>query len=180
VTRLGALILAGGASRRMGADKAAQDWGGFRAIDRVEMLAVEAGARPVLVCGADLGLPFVPDPFPQAGPVAGLLAGASALRRLGCERCLVLAVDAPTLRPSDLTPLFDAAEGAAFAEFPLPMVLPLDAVPPDAEADWPLRRFVERAGLRRPPCAAGAEMRIRGANTHEERQRLLADLADGA
>lgn len=180
MTRLGALILAGGASRRMGADKASQDWGGVRAVDRVVRLAARAKADPVLVCGADLGLPFVADPFPRAGPVAGLLAGVAALSRLGRDRCLVLAVDAPTLRPGDLDVLFASPEGAAFAGFPLPMVLPLDAVPADAAADWPLRRFVERAGLRSPPCPAGTEMRIRGANTLEERQMLLAERGDGA
>jgi molybdopterin-guanine dinucleotide biosynthesis protein A len=36
---LGAIILCGGGSRRMGRDKALLDWGGERAIDRVAALA---------------------------------------------------------------------------------------------------------------------------------------------
>jgi molybdopterin-guanine dinucleotide biosynthesis protein A len=38
-TIFGAIILTGGASRRMGADKAALEWDGRRAIDRVAALA---------------------------------------------------------------------------------------------------------------------------------------------
>ena len=167
---LAALILAGGASRRMGVSKAVQDWGGLRAVDRVTELARRAGARSVLVCGADLGLPYVLDPTPQAGPVAGILAGLAALH--DCEQALVLAVDAPTLTLADLAPLL-AGKGAAYAGFPLPMVLPLAAIPDDAEPDWPLRRFAEQAGIARPACPAGAAFRIRGANTPEEREALL-------
>ncbi|HEX5775802.1 MAG TPA: NTP transferase domain-containing protein [Caulobacteraceae bacterium] len=167
---LAALILAGGASRRMGVSKAAQDWGGVRAVDRVAELARQAGAGPVLVCGVDLGLPYVLDPTPQAGPVAGILAGAAALQ--GCERALVLAVDAPTLTLADLAPLL-AKEGAAYTGFPLPMVLPLAAIPDDAEPDWPLSRFADQARIERLPCPAEVAIRIRGANTPEEREALL-------
>ena len=61
--RLGALVLTGGRSSRMGLDKAAQDWGGVRAVDRVFALASATGAEPVLTVGAyDHGLPFAPDP----------------------------------------------------------------------------------------------------------------------
>jgi len=174
MTPFGALILTGGGSRRMGRDKAALDWDGARAVDRVAELARTVGARAVLMVGADLGLPFVPDPEPGAGPVGGVLAGAAALRALGLERALILAVDAPTLTVEDLTLLLAAeAPGAAFEGLPLPMVLPFSALPEGAEAGWPLRRLVERAGLLVVAVPVGAEARLRGANTPEELAALL-------
>jgi len=173
MTPFGAIILTGGASRRMGADKAVQDWGGMRAVDRVAELARRAGAEAVISAGGDYGLPCVADPAPYAGPVAGLLQGVRMLRGQGLSRCLVLAVDAPTLRPEDLAPLL-AEAGACYAGFPLPMALAFDAVPEDAEADWPLRRFVERAGLKQLDCPPDVARRARGANTPEERAALLA------
>src|SRR5690349_21774956 len=89
---LGAIILAGGASSRMGVDKATQDWNGMRAVDRVAALARSLGCDPVIVAGGDYGLPFVPDP-PESGPAGGVMAGAAALRKAGAARALVLAVD---------------------------------------------------------------------------------------
>jgi molybdopterin-guanine dinucleotide biosynthesis protein A len=172
---MGGLVLAGGASRRMGADKAAADWAGQRAVDRVFDLASGLCAGPVQVCGGDYGLPFVPDPFPGAGPVAGILAGAQALRTAGCTSALILAVDAPTLSAADLKPLLDAADpGAFFETLPLPMVIALDALPAEARADWPLRRLAERAGLASLACTAAVTARARGANTPAEQDALLA------
>ncbi|WP_421739047.1 molybdenum cofactor guanylyltransferase [Caulobacter sp.] len=174
MTPFGALILTGGGSRRMGRDKADLDWGGARAVDRVADLARAVGAQPVMTVGTDLGLPWVPDPEPGAGPVGGLLAGVAALRALGVERALILAVDAPTLTTEDLAPLLAAeAPGAAYEDLPLPMVLMVSALPDGAEAGWPLRRLVERAGLLAVAVPAGAEARLRGANTPEERARLI-------
>ncbi|HEY0651236.1 NTP transferase domain-containing protein, partial [Phenylobacterium sp.] len=48
---LGVVILTGGASSRMGADKAALLWGGRRAVDRLADLARELGAAAVLTSG---------------------------------------------------------------------------------------------------------------------------------
>ena len=180
MTGLGAIILVGGASRRMGADKALQDWGGLRAVDRVAELARRAGAELVVSAGGDYGLPSVPDPERYAGPVAGLLAGVAALRDAGFRQGLVLAVDAPTLQLQDLTPLLGESCGASYSGFPLPMVLPLGALPHDAERDWPLRRLVERAGLEQLDCPAEVARRVRGANTPAERQALLTELDSGA
>jgi len=179
VAELGAIILAGGGSRRMGRDKAAQDWGGVRAVDRVAALARALGADPVVTAGRDYGLAFAPDPRPGAGPVAGVMAGAAMLKAAGCRRALVLAVDAPTLRPADLDPLFAAAApGAAFESLHLPMLLDLAVLPSDARDDWPLALLVERAGLARPTCPDAARSRLRGANTPEEMARLLRGEAD--
>lgn len=169
-----AVILTGGASSRMGEDKAAQDWGGLRAVDRVAALARAAGATEIVTAGAvDFGLPWIADPAPLSGPVAGVLGAARAAR---AERLLVLAVDAPTLRLEDLAPLLAApGAGAAYDGLPLPMVLARAAIPAEALDDWPLRRLVERAGLAPLAVEAGAAARIRGANTPEERARLLAE-----
>jgi molybdopterin-guanine dinucleotide biosynthesis protein A len=178
---IAAVILVGGASSRMGQDKAAQDWGRRRAVDRVADLAWEAGVNLVMTAGGDYGLPFVRDPQPQAGPVAGVLAALPDLRAAAVGRILLLAVDAPTLKTSDLAPLLEAAEpGAAFEGFPLPAVLNLAAIPRDAEPTWALRRLIERSGAAILPCSADLARRIRGANTPQERADLLSDLDNGA
>lgn len=169
---LGILILAGGHSSRMGEDKALLDWGGRRAIDRVAATAADVGAVAVHSVGpGDYGLPRVVDA--QHGPAGAVLAGAAALRAVGCTRVLVLAVDAPTLTPADLAPLLAApSPGAAYEDLHLPVVLDLAAIPPDAVADMALKRLLALAGVVRIPVPAGAHARLRGANTPEERAFL--------
>jgi molybdenum cofactor guanylyltransferase len=168
--RLGAIILAGGASRRMGADKALALWDGIPAIERVATLATAAGAEGLIVSGGDYNLPYVPDPEPQAGPVAGLLSAAKALP---AGRFLILPVDAPTVLVEDLLPLLSTSSpGACYEGLPVPMALDAAAIPADAEGGWPLRRFVERAGLQVLQASAEAHLRLRGANTPEEAQAL--------
>jgi len=175
---LGALILTGGRSSRMGEDKAVQLWGGRRAVDLAAALAGQVGATVILtVGGREYGYPFVGDPTPGGGPVGGVAAGAGALAAAGCRRALVLAVDAPTVTPEDLAPLLAApSPGATYAAFPLPMVADIARLPPEARPDWPLARLAERAGLAELACAPDRAARLRGANTPAERERLLARL----
>ena len=179
IERLGAAILAGGASSRMGEDKATQLWADERAVDLVAALGRAAGATEIVtVGGGDYGWPRVPDTRPLAGPVGGILAGAAALAARGCDVALVLAVDSPTIRLSDLAPLLAAPlPGAAFQGLHLPMRLALSALPDDVEAGWPVRQLIERAGLARPASPPEAVLRLRGANTPGERAVLLADRA---
>jgi molybdopterin-guanine dinucleotide biosynthesis protein A len=174
--KIGGLILAGGASRRMGQDKAVLDWAGRRAIDRIYELAASACNGAVLVAGRDYGLPFISDPEPLAGPAAGVIAGADALRSQGCTAVLVLPVDAPTLRLADIAPLVAAtAPGAAYEGLPLPMVLDIAALPAAVQAGWSLRRLVAAVGLAVLPCSDAAWRRARGANDFSERAALLSD-----
>ncbi|MDG2522160.1 NTP transferase domain-containing protein [Caulobacter segnis] len=166
---LGALILNGGASTRMGADKGGLDWWGRSALQRCRSTTAAVGADPILVVG-----PGGEVEDPQLGPVGGVLAGAAALRALGIHRALILAVDAPTIEVKDLVPLLSAGDpGAAFEGLHLPMVIALDALAEDAQCGWPLARLAERAGLRRLAPAPEARERLRGANTPVERERLL-------
>jgi molybdopterin-guanine dinucleotide biosynthesis protein A len=91
----------------------------------------------------------------------------------GLTRALVLAVDAPTVTMADLSPLLATSGAGAFYEgLPIPMALALDALPGDAQAGWPLRRLVERAGLVAVTCDEAVRLRLRGANTPEERAAL--------
>jgi molybdopterin-guanine dinucleotide biosynthesis protein A len=162
----------------MGTDKALLEWAGLRAIDRVAALAAAAGAQVIVASGSrDHGLPLALDETQFGGPVGGLIAGAVALRQAGCDRMLALAVDAPTIRLADIAPLLtQASPGAAYQALHLPMVIDVAAIPTDAQADWPLARLVERAGLARPACPREAHARLRGANTLEERDALMSEL----
>jgi molybdopterin-guanine dinucleotide biosynthesis protein A len=177
---LAAIILVGGASSRMGVDKAALSWNGRGAVERLAALACEVGADRVLTAGGgDHGLERVDDPAPGGGPVSGIVAGIAALRATGHERVLVLAVDAATVRPGDLAPLLAAASpGAAYEGLNLPLVMDIAATPEGAGPGWAVGRLIERAGLARLACPAGSDERLRGANTPGERDRLLAALVE--
>ena len=178
MSELGALVLTGGRSSRMGADKAELEWLGVRAVDRVAHIAAEAGAAPIISVGPrGHGLQHVLDDEAFGGPVGAIAAGARALLEAGCERALILAVDAPTLQLEDLRPLLAHQDpGAVFKGLHLPMVLNLRALPDDSQADWPIDRLVDRAGLARLDCPAEALARLRGANTPAEREALLQSL----
>lgn len=171
-----AIILAGGRSARMGADKATLQWNCERTVERVWHLAREAGASEVVVAGGDYGLPFVSDAVTHGGPVGGVLAGVAALG--SAERFLILAVDAPTLLVEDLRQLLAAGPpGAAFRGQPLPMVVWRDAVSYSLRSDSPLRQFVERAGLQNITQPRDASARLRGANTPAEWRALREEIA---
>jgi molybdenum cofactor guanylyltransferase len=171
---LGAIIMTGGRSLRMGADKAELEWFGRRAVDLVDHIARNAGASEVITVGTrSYGLRFVPDPAPGGGPVGGILAAASALEARGVDRLLILAVDAPTLTVGDLEPLLQVKGGAAYDGLHLPLVMPVSAIPDDAKNDWPIARLADRSGALRLPVPGEALARIKGANTPAERRSLL-------
>jgi molybdopterin-guanine dinucleotide biosynthesis protein A len=90
------LLLTGGASRRMGSDKALLEVDGRRLIDRAAA-ALAAVADPVLEVGPGWSdLPSVREDPPGSGPLAAVSAGAAALRAAGHDGAvLVLAVDMP-------------------------------------------------------------------------------------
>lgn len=173
---LGAMILVGGASSRMGADKAALLWDGVRAVDRVAALARDVGATIVVTVGrGDYGLPRVSEEPAGGGPAAGLAAGLAALAARGCDRALVLAVDAPTIRPDDLAPLLAAGSpGAAYEGLHLPLAIDVAAMAAVAPGSA-LGRLLDQVGVVRVPCPPDAALRLRGANTPVEREALTRE-----
>lgn len=96
--RVSGLLLTGGRSRRLGADKA-------RLVLDGETLADRAATRLAAVCETVVevgpgvtGRPQVSEQPPGAGPLAALAAGGGALRQLGWDgNALLLAVDLPNV-----------------------------------------------------------------------------------
>jgi len=96
---LDALILAGGESRRMGADKSLLPYGGQTLIEHVaaqltplaKVVRISTGGQAP---HAAMGLPLVPDLRPDCGPLMGI---ASGLRVASRDWTLVVATDMPTL-----------------------------------------------------------------------------------
>jgi molybdopterin-guanine dinucleotide biosynthesis protein A len=106
-----AIILAGGASRRVGgADKAEIRLGGKRLLDRV--LEAVVGARRVVVVGprraAPRGIEWAVERPAGGGPAAALGAG---LELVTAPVVVVLAVDLPFLEAPLIEELVEAAEG---------------------------------------------------------------------
>ncbi|MBI1170494.1 molybdenum cofactor guanylyltransferase [bacterium] len=120
--RIFGVILAGGAARRMGADKALVPlagrpliaWVAERLGPQVEALAISANGDPARF--ANLGLPVLPD-AESRGPLSGILAALHWAAPLGATAVVSAPCDGPFL-PPDLVPrlcLAGEAGGAAFA-----------------------------------------------------------------
>lgn len=100
---LACIILAGGASRRMGVDKRRlQLWGaaGPTLLEHVLAIAGQLCAERIVVLNDPADWPTldaqpVADAYPDAGPLGGLASGLAAMR---AEKALLLACDLPLLR----------------------------------------------------------------------------------
>jgi len=95
------LILAGGASRRMGRNKAFLELGGRPLIEIVLERLAQVCAEVLIVAGdtapySGLGVPTVRDRFTGAGVLGGLHAGLEAA---SCELAIAVGCDMPFLNP---------------------------------------------------------------------------------
>lgn len=156
------LLLAGGAARRMGRDKAQAVVGGVALVDRAltvlwsvcEDVLVAPGGRPL-----GRGVEEVADARPGAGPLGGLVAG---LERARTPLVAVLAVDLPLASGPVLRALAAAWDGE---DAVMPVVdgrrEPLHAVWAAAAAPA-LRAALERGDLALHHAAAGLQVREAG------------------
>ncbi len=102
---LGAVVLCGGKSTRMGRPKAWLPFGGEPLLVRVVSRIAEAASPIVVVAAPDQELPALPagvrivrDAVSGRGPLQGILAGLSALEGLA-EAAYVSSTDAPFVHP---------------------------------------------------------------------------------
>src|SRR5215203_5881674 len=110
---LGAVILCGGQSSRMGQPKAWLPFGPERMLQRVVRLVGEAASPIVVVAAPGQQHPPLPgsvtvvrDPISGRGPLQGLAAGLSALPE-SVELAYASATDVPFLRPAWIARLRD-------------------------------------------------------------------------
>jgi molybdopterin-guanine dinucleotide biosynthesis protein A len=161
-----AVILTGGAGKRLGgADKAALEHGGRTLLERA--LAAVDGAAETVVVGREVptsrSVTFTRESPPGGGPLAGLAAGVAALGREH-ERVVVLAVDMPHVSAGTVERLLAAADGAdaswlidAAGRRQLAGVVRPDLVPAADEADGVPMRVLMATGDGRDVPAVGAE-----------------------
>ena len=113
-------VLMGGASRRMGRDKALVEVDGVPMAARVAAALEAAGCRPVMAVGGDaavharLGLLAVPDRWPGEGPLGAIVTALGALDGLEADAMVAAACDLPWLDRATVEALvarYAAAEG---------------------------------------------------------------------
>ncbi|WP_443065571.1 NTP transferase domain-containing protein [Streptomyces sp. NBC_00557] len=165
-----AVVLAGGAARRLGgADKPGLRVGGRPLLDRVLAACADAGTTVVVADRRPTARPvlWAREEPPGAGPVAALEAG---LRLAEAEHAVVLSADLPFLRPATLRRLLAAlgdtgADGAlltdadgrdqplvaAYRTAVLRRELADLAAGPDGLSGLPLRRLTGALKLTRVP-----------------------------
>ena len=120
--RIGAIVLAGGRSRRFGRDKLAESVEGRPLLERAiaAVLTVVDPGDVVVVAGpgaapaVPAGLRVAHDAVAGEGPLAGLLAGLDA-HDPRVDRVVVVGGDMPDLVPAVLTTLVEALDGAPAA-----------------------------------------------------------------
>lgn len=137
------VVLAGGRSSRMGADKASLPWRGQSLLEHARGVLEQAGATQVLLSGPYAGPHAMPDHESGLGPLGGVLTLAQT-QADGIY--LLVPVDMPLLTASLLRRLAAAvaadhgAPCAIWAKHALPLCLRLDAAARSAMADLARQR----------------------------------------
>jgi len=108
------IVLAGGASSRMGSPKALLRFGEETLIERVARRLADVSAEVIVVVGPHVPLPALPggvravqDDRPLQGPLAGIFYG---LRAASTDLCFVCGCDHPFLTPAVAQLLVGRAE----------------------------------------------------------------------
>lgn len=109
---VGAIVLAGGRSQRMGTDKALVSVAGCTLIERVVTAVSSVSSRTIIVAAtADSyrinGAETIADLYPGKGPVGGICTGLSSL---GEGLHIVVACDMPGVQPEVLRLMLNSAQ----------------------------------------------------------------------
>lgn len=190
IESIGAVILAGGKSSRMGRDKAYLPFRDMRLIDHMLQLLDKLGCSPVVVSGKATGYTAVEDIFPHAGPVGGIYAITQAVPQKKWPRAwLFVPVDMPLLTPVLLNRLLsyhltDGCDGACFTDNPLPLFIHLHhhvlaainqaAVKIAAGGQVAVRQLLEQLAICRATHSDREAVQLTNVNTPEDWKRITS------
>lgn len=127
--KVGAVILAGGLSTRMGENKALLPYKNYTLLDHMVKLLANSGFDPVLISGDIEGYVSIPDQICEKGPVGGIHAVVAKVRMVHSPRAwLFIPVDMPLLNEKMLKRLAMCkcaykSDGAVFHDRPLPLFI---------------------------------------------------------
>ncbi len=173
--RLLGAIIAGGASRRFGSDKAMARIAGRSLLNHVRAALVPQ-VDDLVVCGRDVaGLRCISDrPQPGLGPLGGIAAALADARTRGFDAVLTVPIDVFPL-PGDLVARFGGAGPAVFEAqyliglWPAALAKQLDAHLADGQRS--LRSWMDATGARR---IDDSELGLFNINHREELDRAIA------
>lgn len=187
---IGAAILAGGKSSRMGSDKAHLPYGKGRLIDHMVRLLGELGCSPIVVSGHAEGYRSIEDQLPHAGPVGGIHAVTQMIIKEDWPRAwLFVPVDMPLLTPELLNRLSSCActydhDGACFDNRPLPLFLRLHdhvfatidqaAAKIAAGEKMAVHQLLAQLEICNHVCSEDEIKQLANANTPEDWERITA------
>jgi molybdenum cofactor guanylyltransferase len=143
--KIAGLVLAGGASRRMGRDKAKLVLKGKTMVERMTATLHKAGCAPVRISGPG----SIKDVYPGKGPLAGMHAALLTIK--DAKAIIIVPVDMPELSHKCLQKLSDTAGEAVFFEgqsLPLKLACTdqiidrLERILRTQDADLSIRNFV--------------------------------------
>lgn len=181
-----AVILAGGKSSRMGSCKAELPWGGKTLVEHQVNKICALGISDIMVSGYSspvTGTRFVPDIYPEKGPLGGIHACLCAAKK---SACFVISVDAPLFSPDEMKMLTEAhlagdssitvAEHCGTLE---PLIGVYDSSLSDAAekilqgTNTSVKRLLDQTGF--AVCEFSDENSVRNCNTPDEYNKLYAE-----
>lgn len=181
-----AVILAGGKSSRMGSCKAELPWGGKTLVEHQVNKISALGISDIMVSGYSrpvTGTRFVPDLYPEKGPLGGIHACLCAAKSAAC---FVISVDAPLFSPDEMKLLIKAhlagdspitvAEHRGTLE---PLIGVYDSSLSDAAeeilqgANTSVKHLLDQIGF--AVCEFSDENSVRNCNTSDEYNELYTE-----
>lgn len=148
------VVLAGGASRRFGSDKALALYRGVPMLDRAVALLEPSVSEVAIVGGAREGYASVPDrPAPGLGPLGGLCGALLHAAERGFATVLTIPCDAPELSAETIAALVAGRTPAYLEALPVAGVWPTHdaealAAHLSADGDRAMRAWARMCGAR--------------------------------
>lgn len=181
-----AVILAGGKSSRMGSCKAELPWGGKTLVEHQADRIMALGISDIMVSGYSrpvTGTRYVPDLYPEKGPLGGIHACLCAAKKAAC---FVISVDAPLFAPDEMKMLMEAHLAgdspitvAGHCGTLEPLIGVYDSSLSDAAEEilqgtnTSVKRLLDQTGF--AVCEFSDENSVRNCNTPDEYNELCAE-----